>query len=65
LIKDLHHAAPRIVISSLWRRAAWALFPSFSERLTKVEQMTGNIGWGFHDFIADVVRQPEDEPGEP
>ena len=27
----------------------------FSERLAKVEQMADGIGWGFHDFIADVV----------
>ncbi len=37
------------------------LYPLFAERLAKVEQLTDGIGWGFHDFIADVVGQLEDE----
>lgn len=36
-------------------------YPQFHERLAKVEQMTDGIGWGFHDFIADVVGRLEDE----
>lgn len=52
-------------LAKLLRGPARELYPSFSERLTKVEQITGGIGWGFHDFISDVVRQLEDELGEP
>ena len=33
------------------------LYPQFSERLADVEQLTDGIGWGFHDFVADVVAQ--------
>ncbi len=39
------------------------LYPPFAERLAKVEQLTDGIGWGFHDFIADVVGQLEEELG--
>jgi len=28
-----------------------------------VEQMTDGIGWGFHDFVAEVVGQLEEELG--
>jgi hypothetical protein len=28
-----------------------------------VEKMTEGIGWGFHDFVADVVAQLEAELG--
>jgi hypothetical protein len=41
------------------------LYPQFSERLARVEQITDGIGWGFHDHIADVVGQLEDELGTP
>jgi hypothetical protein len=29
-----------------------------------VEQMTAGIGWGFHDYIGDVLGQLEDELGD-
>jgi hypothetical protein len=29
-----------------------------------VEQMTEDIGWGFHDYIEDVVDQLEEELGD-
>ena len=48
-------------LAALLRGAARERYPRFSERLTKVEQMTEDIGWGFHDFIADVVGQLEGE----
>ena len=51
-------------LAALLRSEARELYPPFSERLAKVEQMTNGIGWGFHDFIADVVGQLEDELGE-
>jgi hypothetical protein len=41
------------------------LYPQFADRLAKVEQLADGIGWGFHDFIADVVGQLEGELGIP
>jgi hypothetical protein len=40
------------------------MYPQFSERLARVEQLTENIGWGFHDYVSDVVSQLEDELGD-
>lgn len=40
------------------------VYPQFSERLARVELITGDIGWGFHDHISDVVCQLEDELGD-
>ena len=42
-------------------RGEAGLYPQFAERLASVEQLTDGIGWGFHDFIADVVGQLDDE----
>lgn len=52
-------------LAALLRGEARDLYPQFRERLAQAEQMTDGIGWGFHDFIADVVGQLEDEFGEP
>lgn len=51
-------------LAALLRGEAREIYPQFRERLTKVEQMTDNIGWGFHDFISDVVGRLEDQLGE-
>lgn len=40
------------------------LYPQFCERLAKVEQLTDGIGWGFHDFVAEVVANLENEVGQ-
>jgi hypothetical protein len=40
------------------------IYSQFSERLARVEQMTDDIGWGFHDYIGDVVAQLEKELGD-
>ena len=40
--------------------ARW-LYPQFRDRLDKAEKMTQNIGWGFHDFVEEVVAQLEAE----
>ena len=40
-----------------------ALYPSFADRLSEVKQTTRGMGWGFHDFISDVVEQLEEELG--
>ncbi|HEX7294680.1 MAG TPA: DUF6155 family protein [Pyrinomonadaceae bacterium] len=37
------------------------VYAQLSERLERVEQSTRDVGWGFHDHIADVVWQLEDE----
>jgi hypothetical protein len=51
-----------------WRasrdREAGELYPQFSERLARVEQLSDGIGWGFHDFVAGLVGQLEAELGE-
>jgi len=45
------------------RGAARGMYPRFRDRLAKAEQMTDGIGWGFHDFVAGVVGQLEEELG--
>ena len=50
---------------ALLRGEARELYPSFSGRLASVEQMSDSIGWGFHDFVADVVGRLEEELGGP
>ena len=52
-------------LAVLLRGPAREMYPQFRERLAKVEQMTDGIGWGFHDFIAELVGRLEDELGEP
>ena len=51
-------------LATLLRGAAREFYPLFSERLASVEQMSDCVGWGFHDFIADVVGRLEDELGQ-
>lgn len=50
-------------LATLLRGDARELYPDFSERLASVEEMSDCVGWGFHDFIADVVGRLEDELG--
>ena len=50
-------------LAALLRGEARRMYPQFSERLSRVEQMTDGIGWGFHDYIGDVVGQLEEELG--
>lgn len=51
-------------LATLLRSNARELYPLFSERLASVVQMSDCVGWGFHDFIADVVGRLEDELGQ-
>ena len=51
-------------LAALLRRGTPEIYPQFSQRLARVEQMTSDIGWGFHDYIEDVVDQLEEELGE-
>jgi hypothetical protein len=48
-------------LAALLRGRAREMYPQLRDRLTQVEQMTCGIGWGFHDYIADVVGQLEEE----
>ena len=50
-------------LAALLRGEARELYPSFSGRLASVEQMADGIGWGFHDFVGDVVGRLEEELG--
>lgn len=50
-------------LAALLRGKAREMYPQFRDRLARVEQMTDGIGWGFHDFVGDVVGQLEDELG--
>ena len=48
-------------LAGLLRGEAQELYPQFSERLARVEEMAQGIGWGFGDFVADVVWQLEEQ----
>ena len=50
-------------LAVLLRGEAQGIYPQFRDRLARVEQMTDGIGWGFHDFVGDVVGQLEEELG--
>jgi hypothetical protein len=50
-------------LAALLRGEAPGVYPQFRDRLARVEEMTDGIGWGFHDFVADVVEQLEEELG--
>ena len=43
---------------------AAGMYPQFSERLARVDLLAGDIGWGFGDYVGDVVLQLEDELGD-
>ena len=51
-------------LASLLLSGTRGLYPQFSERLARVEQMSDGIGWGFHDYIGEVVDQLEEELGD-
>jgi hypothetical protein len=46
---------------ALLRGEARGMYPQFRDRLARVEQMTDGIGWGFHDFVGEVVGLLEEE----
>jgi hypothetical protein len=52
-------------LANLLRGPGRDLYPQFADRLAKVERLADGIGWGFHDFISDVVGKLEDELGAP
>jgi hypothetical protein len=52
-----------VELAALLRGEGRGMYPQFRDRLSRVEQMTDGIGWGFHDFVGDVVGQLEEELG--
>ena len=52
-------------LAVLLRGEARELYPAFSGRLASVEQMSDSIGWGFDEFVADVVGRLEEDLGGP
>lgn len=46
-------------LAALLRGELRHMYPQFRERLAKVKRMTAGMGWGFHDYIADVVGRLE------
>ena len=51
-------------LAALLLNEARAMYPQLSERLARVEQLADGVGWGFHDYIGDVVWQLEEELGD-
>ena len=52
-------------LATLLRGEGRELYAQFRDRLAGVQQMSNGIGWGFHDFIADVVGRLEEEFANP
>ena len=50
-------------LATLLRDKARDLYPQFSDRLAEVEYLASPVGWGFCDFVTEVVGQLEDELG--
>jgi uncharacterized protein YicC (UPF0701 family) len=48
-------------LATLLRGEGRELYPQFRDRLARVEKVTDGIGWGFHDFVGEVVEQLEEE----
>lgn len=51
-------------LATLLRGEARDLYPQVSDSLVQVEQMAGYIGWGYGDFVADLIGQLEEELGD-
>jgi len=51
-------------LATLLRGKARDLYPLFADRLADVESMSDCVGWGFHDYISQVVGELEDELGD-
>jgi hypothetical protein len=50
-------------LAALLRGETREMYPRFRDRLARVVQMTDGIGWGYHDFVGDVVGRLEEELG--
>ncbi|MBA3966157.1 MAG: hypothetical protein H0X47_10340 [Nitrospirales bacterium] len=52
-------------LATLLRGEARDLYPQVKERLAQVERMADGIGWGYGDFVTDLVYRLEEELGNP
>lgn len=52
-------------LANLLRGEARDLYPQVRDRLAQVEQMADGIGWGYGDFVTDLVYRLEEELGNP
>jgi hypothetical protein len=52
-------------LASLLRAEARDLYPQVRERLAQIGQMADGIGWGYGDFVTDLVYRLEEELGNP
>lgn len=50
-------------LAVLLRGEAREIYPQLRTRLARVEEMIDGIGWGFHDFVGDVIGQLDEELG--
>ena len=55
------HWSTLVELAGLLPGEAREVYPQLSERLKRVEEISANVGWGFHDYIGDVVWQLEGE----
>jgi hypothetical protein len=44
-------------LAELLYNKARELYPQFATRLAEVKQMASGIGWGFGDYVSDVVER--------
>jgi hypothetical protein len=51
-------------LSALFCREARELYPQFRDRLARLDELASGIGWGFCDFVAEVVGELEAELSE-
>ena len=40
------------------------MYPQVRDRLARVDRLASGVGWGFGDFVADVIAELEAELGE-
>lgn len=52
-------------LANLLRGEARDLYPQVKDRLVQVERMADGIGWGYGDFVTDVVYRLEEELDNP
>ena len=50
-------------LAVLLRGEARGLYPQFMQRLANLEQMSANIGWGFSDYVKELVGRLEEDLG--